>query len=192
MSAIAGLRAATWHSHQRLEKRLDIKHRFSDLTAYREHLQAMYGFCAGLERRLERDALAAVLSDYRQRRKLPLLRRDLLALGLGSAALARLPSCETLPACAEPAEALGCLYVLEGATLGGRTLLPMVQAKLGLTADSGAAFLASYGDEVTLMWRRFGSALDAWCAPPDRSARATEAAVATFGSLEHWLCGEAA
>jgi heme oxygenase len=189
MSAMAELRDATGHSHQRLERRLDVKRRFSDLAAYREHLQHMYGFCAGLERRLAQPALSAALTDYAERRKLPLLRRDLVALGIGSAVLAGLPSCETLPECAETAEALGCLYVLEGATLGGQTLLPMVRARLGLTADTGAAFLASYGDEVSTMWQRFGGAVDAWCATPERSARAAQAAVASFEALEAWLCG---
>jgi len=48
---------------------------------------------------------------------------------------------EALPACEDTASAFGCAYVLEGATLGGRTLLPLVEARLGLTAASGAEVL---------------------------------------------------
>jgi len=66
-----------------------------------------------------------------------------------------------------------------------------VQQRLGLSAAHGAAFLASYGDDVESRWRAFGAALDGWCAAPDRSARAAEAAVATSGLLEQWLCGQA-
>jgi heme oxygenase len=84
---------------------------------------------------------------------------------------------------------LGCLYVLEGATLGGRTLLPLVQARLGFTANNGAAFLASYDEDVAPMWRSFGVALDTWCDAAERRDRATRAAVATFTSLHEWLCG---
>jgi heme oxygenase len=71
-------------------------------------------------------------------------------------------------------------------------LLPLVQKRLGLDAANGAAFLASYGDNVVPMWRAFGAALDAWCAAPERRARAAAAAVATFDSLEQWLCRQAA
>ena len=36
----------------------------------------------------------------------------------------------------------------------------------------------------------FGAALDAWCDSPERRVRATHAAVATFTSLDEWLCGK--
>jgi len=191
MSAIAGLRAATWSSHQRLERRLDVKARFSDLDAYRAHLQAMWGFCAGLEQNIGADRFGDALSDYESRRKLPLLTQDLLALGNESEAIQALARCRSIPVCPDAAAAFGCAYVLEGATLGGRMLLPLVQTRLGLTAQHGAAFLASYGENVTPMWHGFGTALDAWCCGPERQASAAAAAVATFDALEDWLCGGA-
>jgi heme oxygenase len=188
MSTVAGLRTATWCSHQALEKRLDIKTRFSTLAAYRSHLERMWGFCAELEQRLEHHLTGVALPDFEARRKAPLLLNDLRALGADSASLDRLPRCRDIPSCQDPAAALGCAYVFEGATLGGRTLLPMVQSRLGLTAEHGAAFLASYGGKVTAMWQTFGTALDAWCSIPQRQASATAAAVETFDALSHWLC----
>jgi heme oxygenase (biliverdin-IX-beta and delta-forming) len=189
---MAVLRTATWPIHQKLEKRLDVKRRFGTLASYRRHLESMWGFCASLERRVAAGSVTEALADYESRRKLSLLTQDLQALGASSGELDRLPRCETLPECDEPAAALGCLYVLEGATLGGQTLLPLVQQRLGLNAANGAAFLASYGDNVVPMWRAFGAALDAWCEAPERRARAAAAAVETFGSLEQWLCRQAA
>jgi heme oxygenase len=189
MNAIAQLRSATWNSHQRLEKRLDVKARFSNRAAYRAHVERMWGFCAGLEQRLSRQVFGDALADYDSRRKLPLLERDLLALGVGPDTVPRLPRCEALPACPDAASAFGCLYVLEGATLGGRTLLPLVEERLGLSAGDGAAFLASYGADVRVMWQRFGAALDAWCCTPEREVRAADTAVATFDALQNWLCG---
>jgi heme oxygenase len=188
-STITALRSATWPSHQRLEKRLDVKARFSNLDAYREHLEKMWGFCAALEHGIRPDAFGSALPDYTSRRKLPLLTRDLLALGTNETTIEALPRCTQLPACPDPATAFGCAYILEGATLGGRTLLPMMQSRLGLTAQTGASFLASYGEDVTPMWRSFGAALDAWCASPERTSAATVAAVGTFEALEVWLCG---
>jgi heme oxygenase len=190
VSAMAGLRLATWPSHQRLEKRLDVRTRFSNLDAYRGHLAKMWGFCAALEDQLQKGVFGAALADYESRRKLPLLTQDLVALGGDPETVARLARCTALPACTDAATAFGCVYVLEGATLGGRTLLPLVQSQLGLTPHRGSAFLASYGEEVAAMWRSFGVALDAWCEPPPRSARASEAAVETFDALDEWLCGK--
>jgi heme oxygenase len=191
MSAIAALRSATSSSHQRLEKRLDVKARFASLGAYRAHLEGMWGFCAGLERSLDAQSFGGALPDYESRRKLPLLTRDLLALGVAPDSLASLAPCQEVPRPDDPAIAFGCAYVMEGATLGGRTLLPLVQSRLGFTAQNGAAFLASYGVELTPMWRRFGAALDSWCSARDRQSSAARAAVMTFDALEVWLCGDA-
>jgi heme oxygenase len=187
--AIAALRSATWPSHQRLEKRLDVKARFSNIGAYREHLEKMWGFCAALERQVAPELLADALPDYPSRRKLPFLTEDLLALGKDPGSIAMLAHCVDLPACPNTARAFGCVYVLEGATLGGRTLLPLVESRLGITAQTGASFLASYGANVTSMWRAFGAALDAWCTGPEQTANAARAAVDTFDALEIWLCG---
>lgn len=187
MSTIAGLRAATWASHQRLEKRLDIKARFSNHAAYREHLERMWGFCAALESNVA-GPLTGSLADFESRRKLPLLSRDLIALGSTPAAIDALPLCPGLPVCDDAPQSFGCLYVIEGATLGGRTLLPMVQNRLGMTAAHGASFLASYGDAIDPMWRAFGEALEACCSGAGRPERAASAAAATFGSLDRWLC----
>lgn len=188
---MAELRAATWPAHQRLERRLRVKERFADRIAYRSYLEKLWGFCAGLERSLSSASFAAALPDYEARRKLPLLTCDLVALGRDSRQLSLLPQRpgDTAP---DVAAAFGCLYVFEGATLGGRTLLPLVEEQLGLTADHGASFLASYRADVTAMWRRFGAALDSWCCQQERRASAVRAAVTTFDDLAEWLCGSPA
>jgi heme oxygenase (biliverdin-IX-beta and delta-forming) len=188
MSTIADLRAATWPSHQKLERRLDVKARFSSALGYRRHLEQMWGFCAPLESRIE-GYIGAAVPDFESRRKMPLLRRDLLVAGATPTTIDALPRAQP-PPCEETADALGCLYVIEGATLGGRTLLPLVTKSLGLSAERGAEFLASYGDRVEAMWRGFGLALDAWCEDSRRSMRARNAAVATFESLSDWLRGD--
>jgi heme oxygenase len=87
------------------------------------------------------------------------------------------------------AAAFGCAYVLEGATLGGRTMLPLVETRLHLTAQHGAAYLASYGADVSRRWAEFGTALNAWCHEPLRRASTVQAATRTFDALTEWLCG---
>jgi len=189
MPVLAELREATWPCHQRLEKRLDVKLRFRTREAYRAHLGQMWGFCAMLEDGAGPGPLA--LPDFDARRKLPLLARDLIALGASDRELDELPRCDALHRCADPAEFLGRAYVLEGATLGGRTLLPVVERYLGLSADHGAAFLASYRDDVDAMWQRFAATIESWCSTAQRRTAAATAARATFAALEDWLCGTA-
>jgi heme oxygenase len=189
MSAHARLRATSWPHHQRLEKRLDVKRRFSDPAAYRAHLQLMWGFCAVLEERVAPLLSPTLLADYPLRRKRPLLERDLQFLGMPLQSIEALPRCGNLPFCADAASAFGCLYVLEGATLGGRTLAPLVLDRLRLKDGQGASFLASYGDDTPRMWKSFILALELGCSDPDGQAGAAASASATFAALEEWLCG---
>jgi heme oxygenase len=188
LSAMAALRDATWPCHQRLEQRLDVKARFSQVTDYRVYLEKMWGFCAALEAQLGVDMFGDALADYDARQKTPLLACDLTILGVTPDRIERLPRCLSLPPCRDTSAAFGCTYVLEGATLGGRTLLPLVHSQLGLTAQHGASFFASYGAQTLAKWRTFGAALDAWCLNASRAADAAATAIATFESLERWLC----
>jgi heme oxygenase len=181
------LRKATERAHQRLERRIDVKTRFANAVAYKGYLGLMYGFCAGIEVQLSPQLPGAALPDYESRRKLPLLVRDLAHQGIESDALHLVPHCPGLPVCIDVATVFGCLYVIEGATLGGRTLLPLVESRLGCTASSGAEYLASYGDKTSERWQVFCVAIDAWCRPPERFARAARAAIETFTALEQWL-----
>jgi heme oxygenase len=185
-SAAAFLRASTAMSHQRLEKRLNVKVRFRELAHYRAHLERMWGFVAAIEEKLQGDAFDGALADFEARRKLPLLTRDLLALGSERESIELLPR-PTTPSCAPPAAAFGCAYVLEGSTLGGRTMLPMVGEYLGFTADHGAAFLASYREHTPAMWKSFCAALEFYCSTPERRSSAAQAATATFESLGAWM-----
>ncbi|MDP9089089.1 MAG: biliverdin-producing heme oxygenase [Pseudomonadota bacterium] len=188
-STMSALRAATASSHRRLEKRLSVTERFGKLTGYREHLERMWGFCSALEASLGAQSFEGALPDYEARRKLPLLATDLAALGLSGSSISSLPRCREMPEPSGPAFALGCVYVLEGATLGGRTLLPLVEERLGFNADHGASYLASYGTDVAAMWRAFKAAVEACCCDADRQASALRAAVLTFDVLADWLCG---
>lgn len=185
---MVALRTATSTSHRRLEKRLGVPERFGSMLGYRAHLGKMWGFHAPLETRLGADYFADALPDHERRRKLGLLTRDLAALGLSETEIAALPRCRSVPEPLSPAMALGCLYVLEGATLGGRTLLPLVEKRLGLSETHGACYLASYGENVESMWRAFSAAVEVWCCDADRRSQAIRAAQLTFDALTEWLC----
>lgn len=170
-----------------LEKRLAIKDRFADRSAYGAHLARLFGFYVVAEPQWQ--ALAAVaINDYPARCKTLWLADDLARLGYTAEAIAHLPRCAGVPVFDDSAATLGAVYVLEGATLGGQILLPLAQRRLALTAHSGAAYFASYGAQVRPMWQQFGRMLEAYCDTPDKVERAATAAQATFIALEQWLC----
>lgn len=183
MTVMKALRELTWDTHLRLEKRLDIKRRFSELARYREHIARLEAFHRAAEAEW-RPALEQVLPDLEGRRKAPLLARDLAALG------GTLVARTAVPFVADAASALGAFYVLEGATLGGQRLLPQLEARLGVSASHGASFFASYGPQTKVMWALFGEAVERHCASPDAENAALAAAQATFLAVEAWLCAE--
>jgi heme oxygenase len=89
-----------------------------------------------------------------------------------------------------PAGALGCLYVVEGATLGGRVLVHWVRQRLGYDAGCGARSLVPYGAWTVARWRAFGAVVEAWVrrAPEDLELM-VDAAAATFEAYRATVIG---
>lgn len=195
------LRQATRAQHEQLERVMPSLE-VATPAAYLALLRRQHGFYAPLEDRLlvhAGDARIAAL-DLPARCKAPLLARDIavVAARLGEDdAVAALPLCEALPDVRTLPAALGALYVLEGATLGGQLMLRHVGASLGLDAAAGAAFYASYGAHVGPMWRTFGRTLAAVVAEADGDDTGSgacadavvAAACATFDAFARWCEG---
>jgi heme oxygenase len=174
------LREHTAQHHERLEGRLDIGARLTSLAGYRALLERLRGFYGPLEERLAAQAEAVPGLDFPARRKTPLLDADLRTLAGHSS-----PPATALPAVETPSQALGVLYVLEGATLGGKLIARAARRRLGVTPEAGAAFFAAYGSGAAARWRSFGDAVEA--ARPDQR-EACAAAADCFERLEAWLC----
>lgn len=163
---------------------------------YRHHLEALDGFHAPLEASLD-SILTGLLPELRsaERWKLPLLEKDLCALGHDAASLTQLPRATTLPQLEGVPEALGCFYVMEGATLGGQLILRHLQRHFAGIPAGDFAFFRAYGEDVGPMWRAFGQAVtraSAEAASEDFDARVIQGAKDTFDAFERWLRQEAA
>lgn len=184
LTARALLRDATRPLHDRVERAVDLTARARTRDGYRALLTAFYGLHAPIERQLAALPWDEAGLDVGARRKGPLLRADLRALGVDPAAV---PRCPDLPRTDTVAAGFGCLYVLEGSTLGGQVIARDVEASLGLDAGSGAAFFRSYGADVGRMWRAFTRALDAHVDTEARRREALAAATATFETFERWV-----
>ncbi|RFA27337.1 hypothetical protein CAI21_15010 [Alkalilimnicola ehrlichii] len=181
------LREATADTHRRLERRLLLLAPNLDLPAYKRVLQAYYGFYHPLEQRLTPVANTIPGLDWPHRAKTPWLCRDLAVVAPEQAPVV-LAACGHLPTVDHAAQVLGCLYVLEGATLGGQVLCRHVATRTGLSPHRGLAFLHSYGNATGRRWRDFVNCLNAFetSANTERQ-RLTAAAENTFRTFENWL-----
>jgi heme oxygenase len=190
------LKLATGASHVALEKQLPLMNADLSRDEYRRCLARFYGFYAPLEDQLLTSPHWSGLAlDYASRLKTPRLVRDLVALGSSAAALAELPRCMDLPNTYTPEHLLGSLYVIEGATLGGRIITRHLQVQLGLTPESGGAFFDGYGAQTGDQWKAFCALLSHHATPTVEPSAVTESrheAIAaganqTFDTLTRWL-----
>lgn len=182
---LSALRTATAAAHRTLEDAVGIPRRLLKVAEYRQLLVTFLGFYRPLERALwaAGDWNSCGL-DLTGRQKTPWLAGDLQALGVDAAAL---PDCGRMPAIDDLAQGLGCLYVLEGATLGGRQITGMMEGSP--VPPDARRFFASYGAETGLRWQEFLAALKSFEGRSAEWERAelVEAATDTFRALQLWL-----
>jgi heme oxygenase (biliverdin-IX-beta and delta-forming) len=182
------LREATGPLHLLLEGQIRAGGYLDDLDRYAVLLQRFHACHAPLERRLERLAWGAVLPDAPMRLiKTAWLEQDLRQLGRSPARDAdQLPG----PDPTKVEEALGCLYVLEGATLGGAVVSRVVATRLGLTEHHGARFFHGYGESRGLLWRRYVSLLERHALDLEARRAMVRAASATFATFAAAMRGD--
>jgi heme oxygenase len=180
------LRDETRHLHRALEDDLPVMRRDLQWAEYRRLLAGFYGFYLPMEHALARvPGLEFTLPDWPERRKIEWLVKDLRALGITRQEITALSLCVQLPAISGVDEALGCLYVLEGSTLGGQIIGRHLQTTLQIGPNNGASFFCSYGDRVGSMWKIFQEALRTH--EPADHERIINAAGQTFESMHRWL-----
>jgi heme oxygenase (biliverdin-IX-beta and delta-forming) len=178
-----------WHQ-QRLDRKLDLFHSVRTYDDYRHLLERFLGFYEPIEAALEATFNSSIFKfNFRQRKKTPLLLRDLNWLNVLDTTL--LPRCsitlaprvDTLP------RAFGCLYVFESATLNGQIVLRHLSQRLGLSPGFGGDFFNSYGNGVVGMWRDFGDRLKAYASEPALKEAVIRAATDTFICMDQWMNG---
>ncbi len=176
----AALRAATAEAHERvhqLPQFVGLTGGKLDRAKYGDLLTKLLGFHAPYEY-----AIAAKLGDtayglpLARLRRAALLEDDLRVLGLSKAHVLRVPV-RSFPT---KSQAMGALYVIEGATLGGRQLAQGLDPLLGEGVTAGRRFLLAGTDPARPTWREVRAAIDR-CARNRRAlARMMDGATATF------------
>lgn len=186
------LKQGTRSYHDALERKMAPLLGTISILTYMALLQKLFGFYKPLEERIAALPGSHNLPvDFGRRQKAPLLARDLLWLKVTQPQLSLLPRCERLPEVKSITQALGCLYVLEGATLGGQIIGRHLKKNLALDEGRGCAFFCSYGDEVGLMWKSFRETLSSHCSKHGKTEeeQLVTSACETFVSLDYWLFG---
>jgi heme oxygenase len=181
----ARLRRETAEVHQALEAELDLLAPDLSLGRYLRVLRGLRGYHAALEPRLARLNEASRLT-FPLRARSALLDRDLRALGMTPEAVAATPPCDELPALTAPEHLAGCVYVLEGACLGGRVVSRALQPRLGLTSERGCAFFTDGGGDPAPRWASTLAWLERLAGRVDHDG-AVASAVEVFQTLGRWL-----
>lgn len=178
------LQEGTKDIHERVERRLPIFDPGFDLAQYVQLLECFYGFWSPLESKLLKvNTLSDPALGLQYRMKSHLLECDLLILGREPS---KVSPCADLPSVGAFLRALGCLYVLEGSTLGGVVISKHIGQHLNLRAGSGASFFNAYGEAVGRRWSEFRSFLAAHTCQEDGD-EVIGAAQQTFLCLLKWL-----
>lgn len=184
------LRRATRAIHGELESRLPLGR--PDLTRedYRELVRRFHGFIVPLEREIVScPGVGGPEFDYRERLKQPALEADLAALDLSDRA--KLADAADLPRLETVEDVYGCLYVIEGSTLGGQVISRSLREHLDIHPENGGAYFSGYGSQTGVRWKEFLARLAEVAERGGADQEAiTQSAVATFHALDRWLVPE--
>lgn len=175
------LRAETAPVHERLEARLAASGLSGRLEDYGPMLAAFLSFYRPIESALLKLDWKTHDLDIFQRLKTDWLISDLGTLGVSVNAIVDWPH---IPQLTSATEGLGALYVLEGASLGGRVISGRLQRSFGIGRLNGGRFFASYGDRVGEMWRSFLMVLEKAARVESTAQTIERFAVKTFDSFE--------
>jgi len=173
-SVLTRLRLETRGEHDAVERVLDLMGAELTREVYCRRLEQFYGFYRPLEAALKircalpdkhlGGATSHLATLLPRLNKTADLQRDLHYLGFEPDDLLL---CRHLPPLETQAEVLGCLYVIEGATLGGQMITRHVRGTLGITPTTGGSFFEGYAGDTGRMWQAMRQLLVSGAIDPD-------------------------
>jgi heme oxygenase (biliverdin-IX-beta and delta-forming) len=181
------LRRETADLHRRLENELGLLESELSLDSYQRVLESFFGFYAPIEAGLARVASVGPPLRLSLRARTALIESDLLSLGLSRREIADLPRCADLPRLTCPEEMAGCLYVLEGACLGGQVIAPVLRERLGVASGNGASFFVGDAEGTLARWSFFLAWLEGLVRAGSATAEIVASARATFLAFARWV-----
>ena len=151
------LKASTADVHDNIDKSIMDKDPFANTENYIQFLTLQYYFLNDVSALYEHNELNMVIENLAARRRLNMLEQDFqdLEYPVPASAFTSLISNET-----DFATALGWLYVVEGSKVGAAMLGKQAQARLQLTKEYGAHYLAGPGAGRGSDWRHLVQLID--------------------------------
>ena len=190
------LKAATFLPHARLQTAPFFQALSAcqlPLESYVGQLRALAAIHGVLEQAMESCPDERVASVWnRDLRKVPQLQQDLryfeprLVADLQEAVDATIKTVEQLRlrSVEQPLTLLGCIYVLEGSTLGALVLRPLFARAFLLTGTDGLAYLHNYGPAVHARWAQYQQRMNGLRLSAEEGAQMAQAASDLFAQLE--------
>jgi heme oxygenase len=172
------LRSRTSSLHDEAERALNLESRLSSIAAYRGLLCSLWQIHAGYEAAFAVQSWSGSDIDFERRRRSGMLLADLTALGVLT-----VPAAPPSPPLHGLFDAIGCLYVIEGSTLGGQIILRHVRERLGASAAGAASFFRGYGPETGGMWGKLIDAINLTPAQGDDADAMEAGARRTFSTF---------
>ncbi|KYP15737.1 biliverdin-producing heme oxygenase [Flavihumibacter sp. CACIAM 22H1] len=175
------LRSKTDDQHQQLEKVfLDLLQGVKTQVEYEILLKKMAGFLVPLEKQLTQFPLQHIVPDIAERQRMHHLLTDIAVFDPDWQPL----NSVKLPELTSIYQAIGTLYVLEGATLGGPIIARMIKQQAGI--EKGLHYFESYGPERKTMWAKFRDYLEIPGLYQHKEIIASSA-IACFRAYKQWL-----
>ena len=183
---LSEIRNYTQTCHTELEAKLDLLNRVRVVDDYQKLLLKLYGFYAPLEEALGKwkPEFEGLGLAFEMREKTSLLLNDLDHFKLGKGLPADLPLPKTF------AQAVGCLYVLEGSTLGAQFICRHLKS-LFKENDTSLSFYQGYGSSTGKMWQEFCEFLGRYSNQLKSESEFLEvssSAKQTFQIFGEWVC----
>ncbi|HYF04292.1 MAG TPA: biliverdin-producing heme oxygenase, partial [Patescibacteria group bacterium] len=123
------------------------------------------------------------LQEFHSRRKTQLLLKDISELGIKNLPLKKFSA----PPFTNRAEALGAMYVLEGATLGSAIIYRQLLKNREISSKSSFHYYKGYGHETGTRWKVFLRILELEIQSESDKHNAVSGAVKTFQAFEELL-----
>jgi heme oxygenase len=185
---MAALKSSTAPQHKAVEQLMPFFKPGFTLQQYTDMLAAFLGFFEPLEAELVTIlGWPTIGIDLSHRQRAHFLRRDLRVLGLSDSAIAAIPRCDDLPEMKNRYNGLGCLYVLEGSTLGGQLIARELSRCFNIDETSGASFFLSHGSHTGEMWKEYCAMVRTYVNDPIKQQAAVHTAAETFEKFDLWM-----
>jgi heme oxygenase (biliverdin-IX-beta and delta-forming) len=184
-------KAETHHLHQQISQQRSASDMLSASITREEYTSFLARFY-GIYQPLETLISAApewqqIDFDVQARCKAKHLYSDLVTLGYTAEEFHTLPMCTDLPNIQHFAHVIGCMYVLEGSTLGGQLITRHMRSRFGFDETNGCRFFSSYGAQIGPMWKAFGAFVETQARDQAFGDAAVAAASDTFIKIGAWL-----